>query len=256
MPCFVKLFVHPKAALCSGKTQFGVHLVIVSDHDLQDATKELREELGDVVLVDDIVGKKDGDVWAEEPSVGELFRLLIHRVNMRSQEQAALITTQEQERAEALRQQETDALKRREEETKAAKRMLSIQKWVTKKGTDSQKKRIAEGVLPESEVLEAITEHLCEDLVIRTCDYYTRITADEACVCACSDRVAFDVRPATALSEEQHDLLLETREEAGTAVALVHRAKCPGCDCPMVERQSIQVEMQWEGIDVVREFAI
>lgn len=256
MTCTVKLFVHPKAALRVGKTHFGVQLVVVSDEDLQDTTTELRAELADVVMTDDIVGKRDGDLQAQEPTVGELIRLLVHRVNLQIQAAEDAQAAQERERAEALRQQEEDTQKRREDEAKAAKRMLSIQKWVAKNGTDSQKKRLAEGLLPESEIIEDITEYLCEELTIEDKEKYTRISAEDACFCACSDRVEFDVRPATALNEEQYGLLLETREEAGTAVALVHRAKCPGCDCPMVERRSIQVEMQWEGIDVIREYVI
>jgi hypothetical protein len=252
----VKLFVHPKAAILAGKSDFGIMDVTVTDQVLQDLYAPAREELAEIVTKGDVVGKSEGDLDASEASVDELLRLLAHRVVLRRQTATALRAAQEAERVETARQHEEAAVRRREDEAKAAKRLLAIQKWVADKGTASQKKRLAEGVLPVEEVLEAITSHLCEDLGIDSRERYTRITVDEACACACAEQVEFDVRPTTALTEDQHELLLEAREEAGTAVALTHRAKCPGCSCPVVERRSIQIEMQWHGIDVIREYLI
>lgn len=246
----VKLYVHPRAALLRGNVIFGEHSVEITFSAVERASLAVRAELADVFMQGDVVGKQDGDLDASEPTAEEVIRLLGNRVHRRT-------WLQEEAKAAEMRQQGEAAVKKREDEAKAAKRILSIQKWVASKGTDSQKNRLKQGVLPEGEILEDITEHLCDDLALdKKAERYVKITADDACSCACSDHVEFNVGPAEALTEEQHDMLEEAREEAGTATALVHRAKCSQCDCPPVERLSIQVEMQWDGVDIVREYSI
>jgi hypothetical protein len=253
----VRLYVHPRAALLKGNVIIGMQSVEIAAGSLEHTSLAVREELAAVVLNDDVVGKQEGDLEAAEATPAEVFRVLDQRVMRRQRLQEEQRVQQEQERAAEMRRQGEAAVTKRENEAKAAKRLLSIQKWVTTKGTDSQKKRLKQGVLPEGEILEDITEHLCDDLALdKKAERYVKITSEEACTCACSDHVQFDVRPANALTEAQHNMLEEACEEAGTATALVHRAKCDQCDCPPVERLSIQVEMQWDGVDIVREYAI
>ena len=256
MPFFVKLYVNPRAAILHGKADFGVKLVEVTDVNL-DNNIDLRMELGTVALNDETVGQHENDLEAYEATINELFRLLHHRVASREAIRNEVSEHVARKRIEAARAQEIAAVKKREDDTRSAKRLLSIQRWVADRGTDSQKKRLTEGVLPEEEILEDITNHLCEDLTIdQSNEKYVKIAVDDVCACACVDNVQFDVGPATALSEEQYDTLVETRNEAGTALALLHRAKCPMCDCPAVEKLSIRVEMQWNGVDVVREYSL
>jgi hypothetical protein len=253
----VRLYVHPRAALLKGNADFGIKSVEITSAALERASIATREELAEAVLRDDPIGKQEGDVEAAEATAEEVFRVLNERVWRRKRLQEEQRLQAEQGQAAEMRRQGEAATKKREDEARAAKRILSIQKWVTSKGTDSQKKRQAQGVLPEGEVLEDIAEFLCDDLALdKKAERYVKIIADDACSCACADHVEFDVRPANALTEEQHNMLEEAREEAGTATALVHRAKCAQCDCLPVERLSIQVEMQWDGVDIVREYAI
>lgn len=253
----VRLYVHPRAALLKGNVVIGIHPVEITADTLRHTSKGVRTELASAVLHDEVIGMQEDDIEASEATAEEVFRVLDQRVMRRLYNQEQFRVQQEQEQAAEARRQGEAAVKKREDEARAATRMLSIQKWVASKGTDSQKKRLKQGVLPEAEILEDITEHLCDDLALdKKAERYIKITEDEACGCACAEHVQFDISSAVALTEAQHDLLEEAQEEAGSATALSHHAKCSRCDCPAIERLSIHVEMRWEGVVVTREYAI
>ncbi len=265
----VKLFVSPRAAIKAGKAEFGSKDVVVEGTDLERLPLSSRDELAIVVEADDIVGRgfnvggtAHADLEAKAHTVEELFALLSYRAGTRANVLKMQAEQEERERGEAARAQEAEAVAKREGEAKKAQQLLAIQKWVNKHGSDSQKKRLVEGVLPEGEALESITEMVCEDLTINsTAQRYQKIVDDEACACACASHVVFDVANADALTEEQYDTVVETREEAknlgkAKVFAVRHHAKCSACDCPPVERLSLRVELTWEGLDIVREYSL
>lgn len=265
----VKLFVSPRAAIKAGKAEFGTKDVTVGGADLERLPLSSREELAAVIETNDVVGKGFSvggsahvDLDAQAHTVEDLFSLLSHRAGTRAEVLKAQAEREERERGDAARAQEAEAVAKRESEAKKAQQLLAIQKWVNKHGSDSQKKRLVEGVLPEGEALESIAEMVCEDLTVNsTAQRYQKIVDEEACACACANHVVFDVANADALTEEQYDTVVETREEAkdlgkAKVFAVQHRAKCPTCDCPPVERLSLRVELAWEGLDIVREYTL
>lgn len=264
----VKLFVSPRAAIKAGLAEFGSKDVIVGAIDLERLALSAREELALAVETSDVVGKgfkvgevAHADLEASMHTVEELFRLLSYRAGTRAEALAILADLEERQRGDAARAREAEAVAKRESEAKKAQQMLAIQKWVNKHGSDSQKKRMVEGVLPEGEALEAITDMVCDDLTINsTATPYQKILDQDACGCACADRVVFTVTNADALTEYQYEALVETRDDAAKlsakarVFAVKHHAKCAACDCPEVERLSVRVELPWEGLDIVREY--
>lgn len=261
MPFTVRMYVDPTTAIRAGKTQFGVQEVQITDADLAPLPEKTRAELADA-YGRGVIGKgfDDGsnrfeDRKASEPTFLELQKMLEHRLAIRE----SLQRSQEEVKKEEARQQEEKKAQRLIDQRKKKERTAALEKWVQMSGTDSQKARLAEGLLPEKEIMEAVKEELFDSLDNR--ERYTPILKSEVCGCACVGDVTFTRRtPEAGLTEEQHDALTALREDApkGADIEVVeHYAECPSCTCPSVTRPPTAiVTVVWNNIVLGRQYIL
>jgi hypothetical protein len=166
-------------------------------------------------------------------------------------------------RAEVARRNEADRL-----EGEARTREL-----VARHGTESQRQRLAEGLLPPEEVSELLADVAFRGLAGEPA--YAKIQRAEvthADDCDCGQDIYDSYRgPADAVSAEVFARVLELRAKLeaslpglrdalpGAEVAQtiqVHRLWCEGEDCGSVERFGLLVAVSWRGAKVLREFSL
>lgn len=162
-----------------------------------------------------------------------------------------------QHAANEARKREEAEVARRAEEKKAVQRKQAIHKWVKEHGTDSQKDRLKEGVLPDDEVLKDIRDDLFGDLA--EFDRYARLKAEDVCACDCVDNVDFVTDNIVELSADQYDQFSVIRSNAPDSAkveAKRHHGSCPNCTCDQVTRYSALVTVEWNGYTLSREYAL
>ncbi len=256
MPFRVKIRVDERAAIEAGYDQLGVHEVEVDAAFLQAMKKEERSELALAVQAGATLG--DGcdlgpDEKAVAPTKEEVQRLVAGRAAARNKK-----TQQAKEEEGKARAQEARAAEEKAEHARAAaQRLLALHKWISSHGDESQKARLKEGVLPEAEILEAVTEQVFESLDYF--DRYEKIKRRAACECACEEDVTFETKVPTAMTDVQFAALGQIRESApkgSVTMARLHVASCTTCDCPAVQRLSARVTVIWNNIPLTRDYAL
>lgn len=274
MPFSVPFYVHPTAAITAGLSVVGNQTIEVNDDDLAMLQPLERLELATALHLKQRIGEspyaldakyetKGRDLEAAAPTIEELQRLLANRVLERKRFDdfyAAMMVEEtkrmEAERAADLRRQEEEAVRKHEAERVAVAQRRTLEKWIVEYGDDNQKARHKEGLLPEEEVLVAVTEHVFDDLEAN--ERYSSIKIEEVCRCECADDVKF-VKGPGPLSAKEYEHLTELRSEMpkGTAVEIVrHEGKCPSCDCEAVVRCSADLTLAWHGFTLKRRYLL
>ena len=159
----------------------------------------------------------------------------------------------------AAEQAEAEAAKRRKKE--------QLAKWVARYGTSEQKKRMAQNLLPDEEILDAIREQAFSPL--DDVPRYERITKKELAKVVrdagradlVGSKVEFVVRPAQTASKEEFafkELLREKLPDAEVVLRdhLAYYADASDEDDPEVRRKSAYVKLRIGELTVTREYAV
>ena len=164
--------------------------------------------------------------------------------------------------SEATRRAKTDA------EAAAQRKSIQIAEWVATQGTQNQQERLAAGLLPEDEVIDAFraTTFAPTDEIPR----YVRITATEVrALCDDDDAderrgedVRFTSKSATFATSAQWALISRLQEIFGSSATIVLKEHRGSWDCGNedhdlheLERDSVLVTATVGEITVSREFA-
>lgn len=148
------------------------------------------------------------------------------------------------------------AAEKKQEETDRLKKKEQIVAWVAEKGTESQKARLAENLLPEKEIIDAI-----RDEAYRPLDNYERyekiITSD---VCDCEYdycNVEFDANNKHEATENEFDLMQEFKKlmPGSTVTIREHKGESECCE-KTVTRTGIMVKVTVRTFNFSREYAI
>ena len=140
----------------------------------------------------------------------------------------------------------------------AAKLTDATAAWIAVHGTESQRARFAEGLLPEQEMWGAIRDEVFSS--ITSPRYERMVGGDIEHDNDCPDpRAAYGVNPLAALDADQYARLVQIRRvaPAGATVApRLHYASCGDCSVARVERASVLVTLDWFGRELSREYAL
>lgn len=254
----LKVYVDPTAALLAGRTVIGDQIVEVTDQDIVPMSPRMCQELA--IAITETLGRgyrgKD-DLPLSEPSFACVYNSINARIKIADaldEEARTLAYEAEARAAQAARLAE---ITKAEAGKRAAALKLALHKWIEKNGSESQKQRFKEGLLPEQEIVTAIEETLFESL--DSYEKYVRIQKEEACACSCFEDVARTVEMLTSLTDAQFELVGEIRSEAPKSADIslrLHHAKCKSCVCAGIDRSSVRVSMDWNGCQMVREYLL
>lgn len=126
---------------------------------------------------------------------------------------------------------------KREAEEKAAvdRKTAQIANWVAKNGTDNQKRRLVDKLLPDKEIIKALREEAFSSL----CEFprYEKMKKIDICKEDFEHGephdVEFETTEAESLNAEQYDFysaIKAAAPEGSDVVAKIHRGRCHDCD--------------------------
>lgn len=142
-----------------------------------------------------------------------------------------------------------------EEERKLAIEQFK-QDWIQKHGTDNQRGRLAAGLLPDAEIVQAITDATFASI---QSEAYEKLTADDVdCTCQYNEdcKVEFDAGDDDKATAEQWDALCALKAqlpENATVQLRWHKAEREECD-QSVLRYSLKATVPIGPMTVSREF--
>jgi hypothetical protein len=224
----------------------GVVSVEILDEHLKDVPIETLSELASVAECDELLELRDG-----APDVTTVLEIMTGRARDRAAKRQAALEAQAAAEENRLASEQARA-----ENHKT--RMRSLKRWISDHGTDEQKDRMAEGLLPEVEMLADVTD----EIIDVTEDAYDPLRKEHACDCekGCAGSARFLVGPPiSGLDARQFATLQRIREQAPDDAKVevrLHRVHCPECSCAPLSRLSAQVSVEWEGWRLVREYAL
>jgi len=149
-----------------------------------------------------------------------------------------------------------------------AKHTAQIAEWLDDHGTESQQARFEDGVLPNGELWDAIRDWVFAAL--DGCERYERLDSKDAphhedCYDHYECDISYYVKDATALTMEQHAVLIELRrraEECSVGITVTPRhhtawAYCTdGVNTDVVHRYSALASAEVFGRPLSREYAL
>lgn len=169
----------------------------------------------------------------------------------------------EQKRRDREVAQEAEFIRRRQEEAEARKRAQAAAKqaqiatWVAKHGSQSQKERLAAGLLPEQEAIDALRDEAFAALAAHP--LYNRLVSEDVehkDECPYSE-VSYDSSDAEDATEAQFEALKQIKSALPTAVVTLrtHTAECANCKATTT-RAGILVVLTVGEFEFRREFAV
>lgn len=242
----LKVRISTRAAIVAGKTTTGIVTLSLTDNDLAGLSPDLREEIAIAYEAEETIESNDPPIV--EATVEALIPVLTARAKARIAE------TEKRKKAEARTAEEAKERDRVLAVTNNA-RSKALRTWIEENGDDEQKARMAEGFLPEQEMLDAVADEL---LTIDGYAPYTPLHKGDVCDCPCAGHVQFTIRqPPQYVDAYMFSTLTGLRDAApvGASVEPVeHRGACPRCKCVPLARITAKVSLPWEGWLLVREF--
>jgi len=245
----INVHVSPRAAILAGKTNVGNLSFTLTEDSLKDLPEALRLELALAYESTDFIGSNPNEPPVVEATLAAIRPVLEIRASQREQVEKA-------QQVEAARRAELAVVASRDVTAKDNARSKALRVWIEKNGDDEQKARMAEGFLPEDEILDAVTDELL-DLPAFT--VYESLRRGDACDCGCAHRVIFEAGPPKYMDAFQFGKLQAVREalpEGASVKPIEHRAACPACKCVPIARISALITMPWHGWELVREFLL
>lgn len=245
----ISVHVSPRAAILAGKTRVGSQSFSIAPDALATLPEELRLELALAYESGEPIGKDPSEPPVVEPSLEAIRPVLETRAAQRK-------AIDEEKRKQAARDAEVVAVSAREATTKDNARSKALRTWIDKHGDDEQKARMAEGFLPEDEILDSICDELLE---LPGFGPYDTLHKGHACDCACAGKVKITEGAPRYMDAHQFAKLQTAREVApdgATVTVIEHRAACPACNCVPIARLEARVSMPWHGWMLVRQYAL
>lgn len=248
-PLLLKVYVDPRAGIVAGKTVLGNQTCAIREEELQALPELLRYEVALAYEGGATIGERADEPRITEPTLAAIVPVLEHRAKRRRE-------VEEESRKQSAREAESAAVRSREVALKDNARSKALRAWVEKNGDDEQRARMAEGFLPEDEILEDV----CDDLLaLPGFRPYEFLHRGDACDCACAGRVVLTEDAPRYLDAFQFAKLQEAREavpDSATVTVIEHRAACPACSCVPLARMEARVTMAWNGWLLVRQYAL
>jgi len=245
----INVFVSPRAAIMAGRTSVGTLSFNLTEEALKELPDELRFELALAYEANQPIGENPNEPAVIEASLSSIRPVLELRATQRKR-------LEEAKRIDDARKAELAAVASRDVTAKDNARSRALRSWIEKHGDDEQRARMAEGFLPEDEILDAVTDELLD---IAGFNVYEPLRRGDACECSCAHRVTFDVGPPKYMDSFQFSKLQAVREnvpEGATVKPIEHRAACPDCKCVPIARISALISLPWHGWELVREFSL
>ena len=147
------------------------------------------------------------------------------------------------------------AKRKAEEESDRLKKKEQIATWVAEKGTESQKARLTEDLLPEKEIVDEIRNDAYRPL--DGYDRYEKITTSDVCDCEygyCD--VVFDVKDKHEATEDEFDLMQEFKKFMPDATVTLREHKGESEDCENTFTSvGVMVKIKVGGFNFSREYA-
>jgi len=244
----IRVHVSTREAIRAGKSRVGPQIVEITEEGLAKLDETQRLEVAALLEGEPDLGTLPSDPPIIEPTLEAVKDALTARAIARR-------TAEDARRVEDARAGELAAVAAHAAKARDVQRAKALRDWVHKHGDDEQKARMAEGFLPEEEILEAITEEVI-DIALPP---YELLRRGDACDCACAGHVKFEERGPQYMDSAQYGRLTAAREsapEGATVTAVEHRAACPSCKCVPIARVSARVTVPWNGWLLVRDYSI
>lgn len=234
----VQLYVERGEAIAQGKTTFGVYHMPVNDAALATLTDDERTQLAEAIEKRNVLGKgfHIGERKVHDPLVGEAS--------------LAAVRTILAARVEAVRQ----------EREGGAQLDAAIAKWVAAHGTESQRERLAAGMLGRDEIMRPIRAELFAPF--EGFERFRRMKHGAVCnfrICPCrGGNVSFTMRRATRLDDGRFTIFQRMKAAAPPGATLEIRQHVGRCDrCPCVRKKiSVSVALEWHGVPMTLEYAL
>jgi hypothetical protein len=249
MALTINVHVSARAAILAGKTSVGTQPCTVGELDLKDLPEDLRLELALAYEAGEVLGKDPSEPAIVEAKMESIKPVLEHRAAKRKGQ------LEELRKAEA-RAAEEAVVASREKTAKDNARSKALRMWVDKHGDDEQKARMAEGFLPEDEILDDVCEELLD---LPGFQPYDNLRKGDACDCACAGQVVITTGAPRYMDAHQFSKLQTAREAApenAQVEVIEHRAACPACKCVPIARLEARVSMPWHGWLLVKQYAL
>lgn len=245
----INVFVSPRAAILAGKTNVGEQTFNLTEEMLKGLPEALRLELALAYEARESLGANPNEPAVIEATLDAIRPVLEVRAKLREQVDKA-------KQIEDARKAEVTAVATRDQTAKDNARSKALRSWIEKHGDDEQKARMAEGFLPEDEILDEVTNELLD---YHGLPVYEPLRRGDACECGCASHVKFNAGPPQYMDAFQFEKLQKLREnlpEGASVRPVEHRAACPSCNCVPIARISGLVTLPWHGWELVREFLL
>lgn len=246
----LRVYVQPRAAIVAGRTVVGAVTLRVRDEDLVPLSPVLREELAEAYAQRSMLGQGPDDPPVSEPTLAAVVPVLAARVAARAR--AAEAAAAEAAAAAQVATQAAQVASSRD-----VARTKALRTWVAEHGDAEMRARLAEGFLPEQEILDAVVDDLLD---LRGFISYEPMFKSEVCACGCGDAVVFTATsPPTRMEANEFARLQAVREAVPPGAVVIpteHRGACPRCRCLPTVRLAAKVTCAWEGWLLVREFLL
>lgn len=236
---------------------------MVADRVLSDdAAKRKREE--DALEAEMSMAEKEALEWlAKEPegfnppkgmSDGSGDYWNSHRFKLLSRELKDQVQMRNILRMEIIARQKREADEA--EELARAEHIKAREELVRQIGSESQKQRLADGLLPEDEAEMLVREHLFTSF--GDAERYERLVEGDVHDSDCYGEVEFSVETATELPEGAYAQLLKLRKLSPQDVKVtprLHKGSCESCGDEAI-RYSALATATWHGKEYSREYSL
>jgi hypothetical protein len=247
-PLTINVHVSARAAILAGKANVGSQSFTVTEEALKDLPGDLRLELALAYESGEALGKDPS-----EPIVEATLEAIRPVLEARASRRAKI---EEERRAQAANEAELAVVSAKEATARSNASSKALRMWIEKNGDEEQKARMAEGFLPEEEILDAICEEMLD---LPGFPPYEVLRKGDACDCGCGGRVKIEQSAPRHMDAFQFAKLQAAREaapEGATVTAIEHRAACPACRCVPIARLEARVTLEWNGWLLVRQYAL
>ena len=146
----VRVKVSPRAAIMGRKATAGISSIEIKDGDIETLDESVLEEIVGVVESDEVV-----DLPGADPTVSAFISVMTERAHAKRHKEL-------DDAQQVLDAMEAASAEREKDSARETERTHAIMLWVRNNGTDEQRARLAEGLLPFDEVIEDVTEDLID----------------------------------------------------------------------------------------------
>lgn len=172
----------------------------------------------------------------DDPRLSETVANLEKQIEVENEKRKADALAKAQQEETARVQAETEA------EAQEQRKKTQIAGWVEAHGTDSQKKRLLAGLLPEAEVIDGIRAEAYASL--NSFAKYEKMQDSDFCECEFEGNITYSTEDATEATQEEFAMMeaIQSALPAARVTLRVHNGTCDDCG-QSLERKSILVDL-------------